>query len=77
MAAILSQFKQPVCKFLVEAMHDAVQSWSQNQSETQDQDKDPCLDTITKVANAFGFKDLETFYEVSLIKEEMQEPLAE
>ncbi|XP_030832739.1 serine/threonine-protein kinase ATR-like [Strongylocentrotus purpuratus] len=66
MAAILSQFKQPVCKFLVEAMHDAVQSWSQNQSETQDQDKDPCLETITKVSNAFGFKDLETFYERTL-----------
>ncbi|XP_041465563.1 serine/threonine-protein kinase ATR-like [Lytechinus variegatus] len=66
MAAILTQFKQPVCKFLVEAMHDAVQSSSQSQSDLPDQDKDPCLDIITKVANAFGFKELEAFYERTL-----------
>ncbi|XP_071509803.1 serine/threonine-protein kinase ATR-like [Diadema antillarum] len=71
MGSILSQFKQPVCKFLVEAMHEAVrsscQSQTQSQVETQstqdqDQDRDPCLETITKVAHAFKFKNLEAFY---------------
>ena len=49
------EFKQPICKFIVDAMHEG---------QSRNPPAKDCLDIVSEVASVFEFRDVQAFLTV-------------
>ena len=55
MREMFLEFKQPICKFIVDAMHEG---------QSRNPPAKDCLDIVSEVASVFEFRDVQAFLTV-------------